>query len=229
MNRGEMRDFVRIMIGETSQDGYLDTEINTILNISALKVATDLLNNLTFKDIAMEIGRERYALTSDFLSIKKVHLYDGAVIGEDSTETDISNATDYPIKILGYDEYQMHARTVFPGRPRYCRVEIGATRQTVSAPGDLWFRPIPDKEYVARCVHFQKPTPMTDDAHITEVGESGHLAICYHTCMLISRKFKDRSLTNEMAALWQEEINLQKKLVNIQDRSGPKRQKNVYG
>jgi hypothetical protein len=222
-----MRTQTRILLGETSEDGYRDTEINTALNNAALKVATDLLCLQTHHDqttvayteptLDPDDGRTtgRYPLPTDFLALRDVQIQYGGIW--------------YQLVRVGYDEFQARARTSTGGLAKIYRLETGATALGAGTPGDLWLYPYPDSDdYLLRIVHYQKPTAMTDDSDTSELPESAHMAVCYHAALVLSRKFKDRDLVNEMAALWIEEMDMLRKMVVQQDKTGPKYVRNVY-
>jgi len=228
MNRGEQRTQVRILLGETVGDGYLDAEINTALNTSNLILARDLLCLMTYREIETVAYNDplltdpddirktgRYGLPDDFLSMVDVQVMDGG--------------TWHILKNLRYDEFQERARTVQGGRPIYYRLEFGAVRLDSPKAGDLWLYPYPDAVYTLRRVYMQKPTAMTLDTDTSELPEVAHLGACYHAAMVLSRKWKDRVLIQEMIALWQDEEKRIKGWVNVQDQTDAFRVRNVYG
>lgn len=219
---------LRLFLGETIEDFYKDSECNTVLNSSQLKVASLLICNRTHTNISLiayndpllvdpEDSRKqgRYPLPLDFLSLKDVQILDG---------------TDwYPLQHWDYDEYKRYARSISGGRPTSYKVEFGAVVPETPVAGDLWFYPYPDKPYTAQVAYYQKPTAMDDDGDTSELMESGHLAVVYHAAMILSRKGKDRALVAEMGALYAEEVEMLKDLVGKQDQTGDVRMKNYYG
>lgn len=225
MNRLEMRTQTRILLGETQQDGYTDAEINTALNNSCLILARDILSLQTYRDVTTDAyndplitdpkdGRKfgRYALPDDFLSMIDVQVYDAGIW--------------YVLKRLDYDSFQLRARQAQGGRPQCYRMEFGAVRLDNPKAGDLWLWPYPDKlstddPYVVRRVYMQKPTPMALDTDTSELPEVAHLGACYHAAMVLSRKYKDRVLIQEMIALWNDEEFRIKTWNNRQDNTGP--------
>jgi len=230
MNRLEMRETMRVLLGETIEDFYKDIECNKYLSVGQLKVASTLLCLQTHKNVetvafndplldADDSRREgRYGLPDDFLSLKDVQIKDGA--------------DWYPLTRWNYDDYKMYARNASGGRPTAYKPEFGSTSQGNPAPGDLWFWPYPDRsspdQYVYQVSFFQKPTPLDEDEDISELMESAHLAVCYHAAMTLSRKGKDRALIQELSALWGDEIAMLKDLVGLSDQTGDIRMKNYY-
>lgn len=228
MKRSEMRAQIRILLGETQQDGYADSEINTQINVSCLLIARDILSLQTFRDVTTTAYNDpnltdpedprvtgRYALPDDFLSMIDSQLLYGGVW--------------YTLEPLTYDDFQARANRVQGGRPMYYRLEFGAVSLDTPKAGDQWLWPYPDGAYPLRRVYFQKPTAMDDDEQTSELPEAAHQAACYHAAMILSRKFKDRVLIQEMIALWNDEEARVKKWVNTQDNTRALHVKNVYG
>lgn len=228
MNRGEMRTETRVLLGETQQDGYLDTEIDTHLNIGQTKVAEIAgvcftnqkrvmrAYNAGDLDPADPATEGRYGLPQDFLKVVSIEI--------------LQAGTWYPVEILNYQQFFAVSAQPAPGRPRYAKIEFGATTLDGAPPGDIWFHPWPeaDNTYTYRISYIQVPTPMTDDGHISEVPHFAHFAVCCFAAMVVSRKHRDRALIQEMSALWQSEIDKVLRVVGSQHQNRPQRQVNVY-
>jgi len=224
MDRGQIRAQARILLGETKEDFYKDSEINTQINYAALKVASETLANLTFGDALTVAGTQRYPLPSDMLALKDVQIIDGTVVNG----VPQSGANTWPLVINSYDKFQAKNTTVYPGRPTVYRVEFGSVGLSSVATGDIWLLPIPNGAYTLRVVYYQKPTAMTDDAHVCELAEAAHEAVALRAAMILSRKSKDRNLITELAAMYNEHLTTVKKVLTLQDSTGPKYVRNVY-
>jgi hypothetical protein len=216
MNRGEIRTTARMLLGEGVADGYVDTNLNTMINNSCLHVATKTLCLFTYKDIPSVASQEQYGLPNDLLSLKDVQLF--------------VSGYKYQLRRLSYDEYEDYAHgTATEGRPEVFRSEFGRTDLAGGKAGDIWLRPIPDvATYTIRRVYYQKPSVMSNDGDITELPESMHLVVAYHAAMVISRKFSDTRRFADLATLYQDELANAMNLVHRQDRVGPRFEKNIY-
>ena len=154
MNRGEMRENTRLLLGETVQDVYKDSEIDAQLNYGQLKVASDLLFNITYENTPTVTGQQRYGLPNDFLALVDIQLN----VGGELVSGDIVGGQMYALIPLSYDRFQAGNVTASTGRPTNYRVEFGATSMSNPSPGDIWLKPIPDSDdYIVRLVHRQKP------------------------------------------------------------------------
>jgi hypothetical protein len=223
MNFGEMITMVRTMLGETDSDNsyFSNDEIQTILNTSILRVASDIPTNLTFKEVVTTGDTQRYGLPTDFLQLKDVQCY---VTGETNR---------WQLQRLNYDEFEAVAggNTDMTGQPAYYRVEFGATSTSAGSPGgDLWLYPVPvDDSFTIRVVYYQKPTELSLSTEVTELPEFLHSAICYHSAWLLSMKDDNQSKINNLAAMYKDEINEARKTVNRRDRTGPTFIRTPYG
>ena len=223
MNFGEMITMTRTMLGETDSDNsyFTDAEIQTILNTSILRVASDLPTNITYKEVVTTAATQTYGLPTDFLQLKDVQCY-------------VTGGTNRrQLQRLNYDEFEAVAggNTTMTGQPAYFRVEFGATSTAAGSPGgDIWLYPVPtDDSYTIRLIYFQKPTVLTTSTEVTELPEFLHSAVCFHTAWLLSMKDDNQSKINNLAAMYKDEINEAKKTVNKRDRSGPTFIKSPYG
>ena len=230
MNRGEMRETIRVLLGETSADGFRDDEINTQINLATMNVAMASKCLTTFSDIIMiaynnpllDPGNEdhvpiidgRYGLPDDLLAIQDVVILDGSV-------------KMYPQKKDIHELERLYA-TVTGGLPRFYGIGFGSTSQAAPTRGDIWFRPWPDDAYMATIHYIQRPSNMDDDADYSELPEFSHMAVCYYATMVLSRKWKDRELLSEMAALYRNEMNEIQTMVHQQDMTGSGQIRNVY-
>ncbi|MDH4038380.1 MAG: hypothetical protein OEV86_12960 [Candidatus Krumholzibacteria bacterium] len=230
MTRGEMRETVRVLLGETVEDGVKDTEINTQLDNACVNVAiatkclTTFANmeTIAFDDAGLDplddndIPRieGRYGLPDDLLAIQDVIILDGSV-------------KTYPQKKDIHELERLYA-TVTGGLPRFYGVGFGSTSQTAPTRGDIWFRPWPDAAYDVTIHYIQRPSKMDEDNDYSELPEFSHMAVCYYATMVLSRKWKDRELLSEMAALYRNEMNEIQTMVHQQDMTGSGQIRNVY-
>jgi hypothetical protein len=225
MTLEEMRAEVRLLIGETAQDGYLDTEIDRQINLGCQKVARECKLKTHVREDTVDArslpstdsrSEGRYALPSDFLQTVDREM---RVLDAD---------TWYPVTFVTAAEYNDLSWTQHWQRPIYAKIEFGSTETTSLAPGDIWFWPMPDAVYTYELKYYQKPSKLIADSEISELPEFAHLSACYHAAMLLTRKFRDRNLFQEMSALWSEEIDSVKREFNTLDAHMPKRTRNVY-
>lgn len=226
MNRGEQRETVRLLVGETTADGYKDSEIDSQLNRSTLRVAIEtkcLESDWTLEIVAYNSGFPdpldsradgRYGLPEDLLAIEDFQLLDG------STRT-------FPRYLPLRQLIRLYGNTT-GGPPSRWGVAFGATDQSGPTRGDIWLRPWPDKSYTGIIYGVQRPSKMDEDTDYSELPEFAHDAVCYHAAMIVSRKFKDRALITEMAALYQNEIRIVNEMVHQDDMTGPVYVRNVY-
>jgi len=226
MNRKDMRDTVRVLLGETVEQGYKDTEINTMLNTAQLRVAIDTRALTTSTDITLVAydgtfddaddsrADGRYALPDDLLAMVDLELQDGPT-------------KSWPSKVA-IKELMRKYTTETGGKPYLYGVEFGATDQTAPTRGDIWFRPWPDKTYTATIRYIQRPSKMDDDLDYSELPEFSHMAVCYQAAMLLSRKWKERDLMMDMAALYREEMASVATMVHQEDMTGTVTIRNVY-
>jgi len=226
-----MREEVRVLVGETQEDGTLDAEINRHINLGQCAVAENaavlfthvLESTVAYNDPTLDPidpRREgRYGLPQDFLKVRAIEVLDGN--------------TWYPVQIYPYEKFRAHAtQTNNGGKMLYAKIEFGATSLDGDPPGDIWFYPWPDRAapdgYVYRISYTQIPTAMTDDGHISELPHFAHMAVCVWAALMVSRKHRDRGLINEMSALWQMEMDKVMRVVGSQRNDLPKRQINIY-
>lgn len=223
MDFGEMITMARTMLGETDSGNsyFSDAEIQTMLNSSIIRVASDVPVLMTFKEVATTADEQRYGLPTDFLQLKDVQMT--------ITDTTIRRQ----LQRLDYDDFEAVAggNTDMTGEPAYYRVEFGATATTAgSPPGDLWLYPVPvDDSYTLRVVYYQKPTELSSTTEVTELPEFLHMAVVYHSAWVLSMKDDNQSKINNLAAMYKDEINDAKKTVNKRDRTGPHFVKTPYG
>lgn len=231
MKRSEMRSTVRILIGETKQDFYRDTEINDCLYNGSIIIARDILANQTFGSIQTVAWNDpllsptdsrnegRYGLPNDFMSLGDAQLLDGTVWYNEGQGFDRLSA----------DKFRSVSRYVQGARPQYFKVERGSTSLSAGTPGDIWLWPYPDKVYTLRLSYRQKPTKMDDDEDICELDEAAHMLVCYHAAMIVSRKSKDRGVISEMASLYAAEKRDVLEYVGRMDLTGSIEVDDVYG
>lgn len=213
----------RTMLGETDSDNsyFSDAEIQTMLNSSILRVASDVPVLMTYKEVATTGDVQRYGLPTDFLQLKDVQMI-------------ISGTTlRRQLQRLDYDDFEavVGGNTDMTGEPAYYRVEFGATATTAgSPPGDIWLYPVPvDDSYTIRVIYYQKPTALSSSSEVTELPEFLHMSVVHHTAWLLSMKDDNQSKINNLAAMYKDEINQAKKTVNKRDRVGPHFSRTAYG
>jgi hypothetical protein len=228
MNFGEKKTQCRLLLGETdSANSYWsDTEIETQLNLSNVRVAADLPTLMTYSELATSANQETYGLPSDFLQLKSVQMFLGANTVDERRQ----------LVILSYDEYEdtVGGNVNMTGEPAYCRVEFGAVATAAgSPPGDLWIYPVPDSNggnnYTLRLVYYQKPTELTDDLHVSELPEFMHPIVVYHAAWHLSMKSDNQTKISNLAAMYKDAIKEAKLTVLKRDRSGGKFARSAYG
>ncbi len=186
MTLSEIRDFTRIMLGETdSSNSYVDnTEVDSAINIALTRVSIDTEALMTFSTDSTDVGVERYSLPFNFSQILQL-------------EIDITSTLSRPLVQKDLDEYSLltYGNRAMQGQPVFYKIEIGATDVVTSSPGDLWLYPVPDDnggaDYVLRVRYNKQPTALTDDAHMPELHPSLHEAIAHKACQFLSRKHSD--------------------------------------
>ena len=233
MNFGRMITVTRTLLGETNaNNSYWDdtTDIKPMINDAALAVASRTEGLFTFCDYLTTQGDGRYALKSDYLKLRKVHLFE-------------SEGNKYKLQHLSYDEFEAHTghNPTTQGRPRVYKLELGAVSITSPLPGDIWVYPVPDAggglgsgedQYRIRISYYQKPTEMTDTAnHTTELPENAHMAVCYYAAMHLSMMADNRSRYSDLKALYEQEIRTVMQYYNRKQRDSSVRMKDVmsYG
>jgi len=224
MNFSGMKTQVRMFLGESDADNsnFTDTEIDTQINISLLRMASEIPTLLTYKEVATVSGTQTYALPTDFLQLKDVQL--------------IKSATQRTSLVrLTYDEFEAMcgSNTTMTGTPAYYRMELGAVSIAAgSPPGDLWLWPVPDDNgganYTVRIVYYQKPTALTNTTDVSELPEFIHELACYHAAWHMSIKTDSQSKINNLLYLYETALAKAKKTANKFDRSGSHQMKTAY-
>ena len=227
MTFGEMQTQVRLLIGETDSSNtyFSDTEIQTQINLSNLRAASDLPVNLTYSEVATTADQQRYGLPSDFLQIKSLQMF----LGDNTVDERRT------LRKLGYDEFEdvVGGNVNMTGEPAYYRIEFGAVSEVAgSPPGDVWLYPVPDSNggdnYTLRIVYYQKPTTLDDTAEVSELPEFIHPIVCYHSAWMLSMKTDNQTKIGNLAALYKDAIREAKLTVLKRDRSGGKFVKSPY-
>lgn len=228
MNYSEMKDQVRLLLGETDEDNsyYTNAEINTQLNLSNLRVASDIPCLFTYSEVTTTADQQRYGLPSDFLQIKDLQMFIG-----DNTATRRKK-----LALLKYDEFERigAGNVTMSGEPSYYRVEFGAVSTTAgSPPGDVWLYPVPDNNggdnYCLRIAYYQKPTALSNTTDVSELPEFLHESVCYHAAWHLSLKDDNQSKINNLAMMYKDAITEAKRTVVRRDRTGPTQAKTSYG
>jgi hypothetical protein len=222
MDFGEMKTRVRLLVGETDSDNsyYTDTEINSLLNSSILRVANDTQCLLTYKTLTVTQGTQTYGLPTDFLQLKDVQI--------------ILNGTTIrrTLQRLPYDEFEAVAAGNYSkqGQPAYYRIEFGATSTTAgSAPGDIWLYPLPNNSVdTLRVVFYQKPSVLSTSTEVTELPEFLHEAICYHAAWQLALKDDNQAKINNLGVMYKDLLADAKLTISKRDRSGPVFTKSAY-
>jgi hypothetical protein len=226
MTRGELRETTRLLLGETLADGFSDSEIDTQINTAQIRVAIDAKPNTTFTDLTLvnfdqvfpdpddSRAQGRYGMPDDLLAITDLELIEAGV-------------KTWPIKTDLKDLLRRYA-TDYGSKPRRYAIAFGATEQTAPTRGDIWFRPLPEKDYTARVHYVQRPSAMTDDTNISELPEFSHEAICYKAAQMLSFKFKNRDLLIQMTQLYNDALASVITMVHHEDMTGPIQIRNVY-
>lgn len=220
MNFVRMRAVVRMLLGETNSSNsyWTDSEINAMINDSQLQVATDINGLLTFRDYTTTAGVSRYALPSDYLSEKSLHLF--------QTST---NKRVLEYKTLDEFESSAGLDPTRQGVPGVYKVEHGAVDTTNAFPGDIWIFPVPDAVYTFRFYYYQKPTDLSADADISEIPESGHWAVCYHAAAMLHLKQANENAYNRFIVLYERAVAKMKIYFNKQQRVKPFYTKDAMG
>ena len=227
MNRGEMRDTVRVLLGETAEDGYKDTEINTFINIAQNRVAIDTRALETSTTISVVNYDQTFVEPDDSRADGRYALPDDLLALQDMDLVDSSGNKTWPEKKSLKDLIRLYATTT-GGTPTFYGTAYGSTDQAGPTRGDLWLRPWPDATYYATLYYIQKPTAMDDDTDFSELPEFAHMAVCYQAAMLLSRKWKERDLMMELAVSYRDEVSSVLQMVHQQDMTGTVQIKNVY-
>ena len=223
MNFGEMRTQVRLLLGETdsSNSYYTDTEIDAQINLSNLRVASEVPVLFTYKEEISVGDQVSYGLPTDCMQVKDLQVY--------TTGT----TRRWSLVKKDYDdwEYIVAGNFSMTGEPHYYKVEFGATSTTAgSPPGDVWLYPIPPgTTYTIRIVYYQKPTALSADAAVSELPEYLHPAVVYHAAWHIGLKDSSNSKVSTLAAMYQNQIKEGKMTALKSDRSGPTFAKSAYG
>jgi hypothetical protein len=228
MNYGEMLTQIRLLLGETDSDNsyWSETEINTQINLSNLRVATDFPVLLTYSEVATTADQARYGLPTDFLQLKDIQMYLG------------DNTTDERRKLhrLEYDEFEdmVGGNVNMTGQPAWYRIEFGAVSTTASSPpGDVWLYPVPDDnggdDYTLRLAYYQKPTALSVSIDVSELPEFMHLLVVYHSAWYLSLKDDNQSKINNLAAMYRDERDKVRMVHLKRDRSGGKQVRTPYG
>lgn len=225
MTNLQMQTKIRLLLGETTTStadadatAYLDAEIQTQINDSAIEVAKRLRCLQTYKDADCVIDQERYALPPDLLSLKDVQLI-------------ISSSRKKQLVQLTYDEYEAVIADNYTatGEPKYFKVEFGSVKKDSTATGDIWVYPLPDStDYDLRVAFFQKPSTLADNGDVCELPEQTHMTVCYHAAMILSRKIDDLTRFREISALFADSLRADEESIHMQDVVGAVFGKNHY-
>ena len=221
MNLDEMKTYLRNILGDSTASLYNDDPTLVLfLNESAIAVSARSLSLLTFGDAATVIDDQRYPLPIDFLALKDIQIYDGAL--------------RYQLVKQSYDEFEeAYGATTAKARPIHYRVEFGATDKVPgSSPGDIWLGPIPNAVYPFCIAYYQRTSRLVDDdddENSFELQEPFHRAVCFHAAMDLSLKHDDSSRANKMAALYQEAMDTAMRLKDRMDNTGPRYPERAYG
>lgn len=223
----------RILLGDSASNSFFQpTELIAVNNASAVKVARDTMCLRSHIDIATtrwddatldpeDPRREgRYALPLDFLSLKDIELVDGD--------------QRYPLAEKSYDNFKGYMIQNTPGRPIVYKFEYGATGNIDPPPGDIWLRPLPDKDapdaYIIRMAYWQIPTPLAslDLTKSYELPIPMHMSIVFYACALLTMKDDDNKRYQKFVGFYNDSIKGDKELANIVDQATMKRIKSVY-
>jgi len=221
MNYSEMQDQVRLLLGETDADNsyYTATEIEDQINLSNLRVASEVPTLLTYAEVDSVADTQQYGLPSDFLQLKDVQYW---------------RSTTQRIQLIrySYDEFEIltASNATMSGEPAFYRVEFGAVKTDAGTPpGDIWLYPVPDAVYTLRVVYYQKPTALSSDADVSELPEFLHLPVCYHAALHLAMKDSANTRLGILANMYRDAIREAKLVVSKRDRSGPFQIRTNYG
>lgn len=222
MTRARMLALVRLLSGETdsSNSYWTDAEINSMLNDVQLLVAEDLPVNLTWTTFSTVASTNRYSLPADFLQLKSVEI--------ETSSTQIKQ-----LRPLGLDQFSdlSDGNFTMEGEPAWFKMEFGAvtTENATQLPGDIWLYPVPDAVYTTRVRYFQMPTDMDEDADVSELPLSVHMAVCYYSAMLIAMKDGNQKKISNLNTLYETKMAKSRKMLHRVNRTGPKTARDEAG
>jgi hypothetical protein len=117
------------------------------------------------------------------------------------------------------------------GQPAFFKFEPGATAISGTAAGlagDLWLYPVPDQVYTLRYYFYQRPTALANNTDISELPESLHWAVVYHTTAMLALKNDDQNKHALLMIQYDRAIIRAKKWLVQQDR-GTRTSQDIMG
>jgi hypothetical protein len=227
VTRSDLRDQVRIYLGETSSTDtyYTDAEINSQINRAMPLIAAEIEELITFKDYTTTSGTFRYSLEEDFLKIHKVFLrINDAVLSRVLAPLDIE---EYE-RLSGGDE-------TATGMPQWYKIELGSVLNTddPQLPGDVWLYPTPDdnggSNYKMRVYYYQKPDDLAADGEIPELPLQTHDTIALKAARALAIKGKDFGLAGSLQNLFLTEMASHREFFNRKSRDKNPEIKDLMG
>lgn len=219
MTLARMLAVCRLISGETDNTNtyWTDAEIYALINDAQRLVAEEYPVNLTFKTYSIASGEYKIALEDDFLQLKDVEL-----------EENVSAAWIKKLYRLSLDEYSniSDGNPAMTGEPAWYKLEFGAVTNLNASqlPGDIWLYPRADATYKVRVRFYQAPTDFatdgSDDAKVSELPLSMHMAVCYYTAMLMAMKDGNQKKIQNFNTLYQQKMRSSMKMLNRVDRTG---------
>jgi len=226
MNFSAMQNQVGVLLGDTSNTFYTETEIQNMINRVQPEIAAEAEALLTYYDYTTSDTVQQYSLPAEYLTVKHVELH-------------VDTNRHEKLKLLDLDQFHAvsYADADRTGEPEYYKIEYGAVDTVLAGnpqrPGDIWLYPIPDDNgtanYTLRVYFYQMPTDLSADTDISNLPIYLHMAVCYRAAALLAMKNKDLRTHNTLISMSQRVIDVAKINQNRAQRDRPHYIKDVMG